>query len=208
MYCAESVREPLIAALKAEIVRQYGARPLENENYGRIVNRKHFDRLLKLISPEKVVHGGGSDPDALRIEPTILDRAAFDDPAMGEEIFGPVLPVLTYGTLDEALRILDARPHPLALYFFSRDRAAQERVMAQARFGGGCVNDTIVHLATSAMPFGGVGASGMGGYHGRAGFEEFSHVKSIVDKPNHPDLPMRYAPYGAAKDRLIRRFLK
>lgn len=208
VYCAESVREPLIAALKAEIVRQYGARPLENENYGRIVNRKHFDRLLGLISPEKVVHGGGSDPDALRIEPTILDRAAFDDPAMGEEIFGPVLPVLTYGTLDEALRILDARPHPLALYFFSRDRAAQERVMAQARFGGGCVNDTIVHLATSAMPFGGVGASGMGGYHGRAGFEEFSHVKSIVDKPNHPDLPMRYAPYGAAKDRLIRRFLK
>ena len=128
VYCAESVREPLIAALKAEIVRQYGARPLENENYGRIVNRKHFDRLLKLISPEKVVHGGGSDPDALRIEPTILDRAAFDDPAMGEEIFGPVLPVLTYGTLDEALRhSRRAAPSAGAVLLQPRPRGAGAR---------------------------------------------------------------------------------
>ena len=127
---------------------------------------------------------------------------------MGEEIFGPILPVLTYRTLDEALSEIDARPHPLALYFFSSDRAAQRRVMEEARFGGGCVNDTIIHLATSNLPFGGVGESGMGGYHGRAGFETFTHRKSVVDKKTWLDLPMRYPPYKKRSERLIRMFLR
>ena len=152
--------------------------------------------------------GGDSDAASLRIAPTVMDNVTFEDAVMGEEIFGPVLPVLTYESLDDALREIDARPHPLALYFFSGDRAAQRRVMDSARFGGGCVNDTIIHLATSNMPFGGVGGSGMGGYHGKAGFDTFTHWKSIVDKKTWLDLPMRYQPYGAGKDRLIRMFLK
>ena len=208
VYCDEAVREPLIAELKKQIAAQFGAHPLDNADYGRIVNRRHFDRISALIDPAKCVHGGKADPGALRIEPTLLDRATFDDPVMQEEIFGPVLPILTYATLDECLAEIDRRPHPLALYFFSRDRAAQSRVMDSARFGGGCVNDTIIHLATSAMPFGGMGASGMGGYHGRVGFETFSHRKSIVDKKLWLDLPMRYQPYSLIKDRLIRMFLK
>ena len=208
VYCDEAVREPLIAELKKQIAAQFGEHPLDNANYGRIVNRRHFGRISALIDPAKCVHGGKTDPDALRIEPTLLDRVTFDDPVMQEEIFGPVLPILTYATLDECLAEIDRRPHPLALYFFSRDRAAQSRVMDSARFGGGCVNDTIIHLATSAMPFGGMGASGMGGYHGRAGFETFSHRKSIVDKKLWLDLPMRYQPHSPTKDKLIRMFLK
>ena len=208
VYCDEAVREPLIAELKKQIAAQFGEHPLDNANYGRIVNRRHFGRISALIDPAKCVHGGKTDPDALRIEPTLLDRVTFNDPVMQEEIFGPVLPILTYATLDECLAEIDRRPHPLALYFFSRDRAAQSRVMDSARFGGGCVNDTIIHLATSAMPFGGMGASGMGGYHGRAGFETFSHRKSIVDIKLWLDLPMRYQPYSPIKDKLIRMFLK
>jgi len=208
VYCDASVREKLVAAIKEEIVRQYGKRPLENENYGKIINRKHFERILGLIDAKKVVHGGKSDPKVLRIEPTVMDNAAFSDAVMGEEIFGPVLPVVTFESLDEALAEIDARPHPLALYFFSENRAAQRKVMDSARFGGGCVNDTIIHLATSAMPFGGVGGSGMGGYHGKAGFDTFTHWKSIVDKKTWMDLPMRYQPYTKLYEKMIRFFLK
>ena len=208
VYCDEAVREPLVEALGRAVAALYGERPLENPDYGRIVNRKHFDRLIGLIDPEKVAFGGERDEAALRIAPTVLDRASFSDACMGEEIFGPILPVLTYRTLDEALSEIDARPHPLALYFFSSDRAAQRRVMEEARFGGGCVNDTIIHLATSNLPFGGVGESGMGGYHGRAGFETFTHRKSVVDKKTWLDLPMRYPPYKKRSERLIRMFLR
>ena len=208
VYCDEAVRAPLVEALKRAVAAQYGERPLENPDYGRIVNRKHFDRLNGLIERGHVAFGGERDAASLRIAPTILDPASFDDAAMAEEIFGPVLPVLTYRTLDEALEQIDRRPHPLALYFFSADRAAQRRVMSRARFGGGCINDTVIHLATANMPFGGVGESGMGGYHGRAGFETFTHRKSIVDKKTWLDLPMRYQPYTKFHDRLIRMFLR
>ena len=208
VFCDASVREALVAAIRKEIVSQFGEKPLENEDYGKIINRRHFERLLGLIDRAKCVHGGGFDPGALRIEPTVLDNVSFDDPVMGEEIFGPILPVLTYENLDAALAEIDARPHPLALYFFSEDKSAQRKVMNAARFGGGCINDTIIHLATSAMPFGGVGGSGMGGYHGKAGFDTFTHWKSIVDKKTWLDLPMRYQPYDKMKDKLIRMFLK
>ena len=206
--CERAIHDQLVAELKTATLRLYSAHPLANPDYGKIVNRRHFDRINGLIDRDKVVYGGLSDPDALRIEPTILDGVSWDDAAMGEEIFGPVLPVVTFDSLDEALSIIDSRPHPLALYFFSSDRARIRRVLSTARFGGGCINDTIIHLATDQMPFGGVGESGMGGYHGRAGFETFSHFKSIVDKKTWLDLPMRYPPYTQKKDRLIRRFLK
>ena len=208
LYCQASVRDELVACIQNEITAQFGAEPLQNPDYGKIVNRKHFDRLTGLIDPAKVALGGECDESSLRIAPTVLDRASFSDACMGEEIFGPILPVLTYRTLDEALAEIDARPHPLALYFFSADRAAQRRVMDSARFGGGCINDTIIHLATSNMPFGGMGESGMGGYHGRAGFETFTHRKSVVDKKTWLDLPMRYQPYNKLGDRLIRMFLR
>ena len=206
--CEKSVQPRLLTALQTEIAAQFGARPLENPAYGRIVNERHFARILGLIDPEKLVCGGQSDAAALRIAPTVLAGVDWDDAVMGEEIFGPVLPVLTWETLDQAIAAVNARPHPLALYCFAEDKAVQRQVLDRCRFGGGCINDVVIHLATSAMPFGGVGESGMGCYHGKAGFAEFSHTRSIVDKKTRMDLPIRYQPYTARKEALLRLFLR
>ena len=208
LYCEASIRDELVQAIREEITAQFGADPLQNENYGKIINQKHFERILGLIDPAKVVAGGNADAPALRIAPTVMTDVTFDDAVMGEEIFGPILPVLTWNSLDEAIAQVESRPHPLALYFFTSSSANRKQVLSRCRFGGGCINDTIIHLATSAMPFGGVGESGMGGYHGKAGFEEFSHTRSIVDKKTWIDLPMRYQPYTSLKDRMIRMFLR
>lgn len=208
LYCEASIRDELVQAIREEITAQFGADPLQNENYGKIINQKHFERILGLIDPAKVVAGGNSDAQTLRIAPTVMTDVTFDDAVMGEEIFGPILPVLTWNSLDEAIAQVESRPHPLALYFFTSSSANRKQVLSRCRFGGGCINDTIIHLATSAMPFGGVGESGMGGYHGKAGFEEFSHTRSIVDKKTWIDLPMRYQPYTGLKDRMIRMFLR
>ena len=206
--CDKTIRDELVLAIQAEIRRQFGAAPLENPNYGKIVNRKHFERLLGLIDERKLVCGGQNNPDTLRIAPTVLTDVTWEDAVMGEEIFGPILPVLTFGTLEEAIQTVEAHPHPLALYFFSENKTAQSQILNCCRFGGGCINDTIIHLATSAMPFGGVGESGMGGYHGKAGFETFSHYRSIVDKKTWMDLPIRYQHYTALKEKMLRMFLK
>lgn len=206
--CDKTIRDELVLAIQAEIRRQFGAAPLENPNYGKIVNRKHFERLLGLIDERKLVCGGQNNPDTLRIAPTVLTDVTWENAIMGEEIFGPILPVLTFDTLEEAIQMVEARPHPLALYFFSENKTAQNQVLNCCRFGGGCINDTIIHLATSAMPFGGVGESGMGGYHGKAGFETFSHYRSIVDKKTWMDLPIRYQNYTALKEKMLHMFLK
>ena len=207
--CHSSVKDKLMDALRKEIRRQYGENPLGNPDYGKIVNEKHFQRLLGLIDPGKVAIGGQSSPETLQIAPTILDRAAWDDPVMQEEIFGPILPILTYDSFEELYELLADRPKPLALYLFSEDRARIRRAMSRFRFGGGCVNDVVIHLATSEMGFGGVGESGMGAYHGRIGFETFSHTKSIVDKKTWMDLPMRYQPYQKALyGKLLHLFLR
>ena len=208
LYCEASIRNELVQAIREEITAQFGADPLQNENYGKIINQKHFDRILGLIDPAKVVAGGNANARTLRIAPTVMTDVTFDDAVMGEEIFGPILPVLTWNSLDEAIAQVESRPHPLALYFFTSSSANRKQVLSRCRFGGGCINDTIIHLATSAMPCGGVGESGMGGYHGKAGFEEFSHTRSIVDKKTWIDLPMRYQPYTSLKDRMIRMFLR
>jgi len=208
IYCFRGIRDALAAALKEEIVRQFGSLPLENPNYGKIVNEKHYHRLMGLMDREKVIWGGERDEASLRIAPTLMDNVTFDDPVMGEEIFGPILPILTYGSLDEAIGEIQARPHPLALYIFTSDRRAVERVTSRVGFGGGCVNDVIIHLATPHMGFGGFGESGMGAYHGRTGFDAFSHCKSIVDKKTWLDLPMRYQPYQKGSERLLRLFLR
>ena len=206
--CDKRIRDELITAILAEIEKQFGKEPLKNPNYGKIINEKHFERILGLINGEKLVYGGQSEPESLRIAPTVLNNITWDDAVMGEEIFGPLLPILTFDTLDEALDTVESHPHPLALYFFSEDKAAQKKVLDTCRFGGGCINDTIIHLATSDMPFGGVGESGMGSYHGRAGFETFSHYRSIVDKKTWMDLPIRYQKYTGLKEKMMRTFLK
>ena len=193
--CHRDVKDRLVELICKEVRRQYGEEPLQNPDYGRIVNEKHFNRLLGLIDPAKTVLGGQSSPDTLQIAPTVLDGVTESDPVMGEEIFGPILPVLTFDRFEELYDRLSGGPKPLALYLFSQNRPRVREAAARFQFGGGCVNDVVIHLATSAMGFGGVGESGMGAYHGRAGFEAFSHCKSIVDKKTWMDLPMRYQPY-------------
>ena len=206
--CAESVQEELAAALKKEILRQYSPEPLMDPSYGKIINEKHFHRLCRLMDPAKIVHGGEVDPLTCRIAPTVMENVAWEDAVMQEEIFGPILPILTYGDFEEVFGLLAGRSKPLALYFFSEDKGRIEAVTTRCAFGGGCVNDTIIHLATSEMGFGGVGGSGMGSYHGKAGFDAFSHTKSIVDKKTWMDLPMRYRPYKPLHGKLVRLFLR
>ena len=195
-------------ALAAEIERQIGPKPFENPEYGRMVNEKHFRRVLGLIDPAKTVYGGQSSPETLQIAPTLLAGVSFDDAVMGQEIFGPVLPVLDIEQAGDAIAIVNRGQKPLALYVFTSDRATAKRITTECAFGGGCINDTIIHLATSAMGFGGVGESGMGAYHGKTGFDAFSHRKSIVDKKTWIDLNMRYRPYSRLGEAMIRRFLK
>lgn len=198
-----AVKDEFLARLKKEITAMYGEAPLDNPNYGKIINQKHFDRLCTLIDPEKVVIGGERDTDGLRIAPTVMDGVTADDAVMGEEIFGPILPVLTYDSIEQAQAFVRARPHPLACYLFTRDKALMRRFRDAWQFGGGCINDTVIHLATSRMPFGGVGDSGMGAYHGRRSFETFSHEKSIVKRSCLCDIPVRNQPYSSLKDALL-----
>lgn len=208
IYCDRTIKEPLIRELKYQIQKQFGKQPLANKNYGNIINEKHFHRILGLIDKEKLVYGGNFDFHNLKIEPSILDRVTFQDAVMQEEIFGPILPILTYDSLDDAIQTINTMPHPLALYFFTSDKKAAKKVTSRCGFGGGCINDTIIHLATSEMGFGGFGESGMGSYHGKAGFDTFSHQKSIVEKKNWIDLPIRYQPYTNSKHNLLRLFLR
>ena len=204
---AREVEDAFVAALQKQF-DQLCPDPLHSAEYVHIVNQKHFDRLTGLMASGQIVYGGSIDPAALRIAPTILRNVSPDSPVMQEEIFGPILPILPVSTIDEAIAFAAARPHPLACYLFTKGRAVQRRVLDTLPFGGGCINDTIIHLATSRMPFGGVGHSGMGGYHGRDSFRCFTHDKSIVKKALWLDLPMRYTPYNKKKETLIRFFLK
>lgn len=199
-----AVSDELVRLVAHETRAMYGARPLEGDALGRIVSRRHFDRVRSLIDPAKVVLGGGFDEGSLRIEPTVMTGVSPDDPVMREEIFGPVLPVLEFGSIEEAEELVASRETPLALYLFTRDRATARRVMREVPFGGGCVNDTVLHLASSHLPFGGLGASGMGRYHGRWSFDTFSHEKGVLHKAARPDVPVRYPPFSAWKRRVAR----
>ena len=208
VYCHRSIKDRLIKEVQEQIRKQYGSRPLDNPDYGKIINEKHFDRILGLIDKKKVVQGGSSDRKTLRIEPTVLDNVSFSDPVMQEEIFGPLMPVLVFDSLEEVISRVNSMPHPLAFYFFTSDKAAAKEITARCGFGGGCINDTIIHLATTEMGFGGFGESGMGAYHGKTGFDTFTHYKSIVDKKTWLDLPMRYQPYRQIHEKMVRFFLK
>lgn len=206
--CDPTIHDKLVKELQKQIKKQFTQNPLTNKNYGKIINEKHFQRILALMDSEKIIYGGHSDQSALKIEPTILDQVSWTDPVMQEEIFGPVLPILTYSSLEDAILKIQSRPHPLALYLFSSDKQTQQTVTSRCGFGGGCINDVIIHLATSNMGFGGFGESGMGSYHGKAGFDTFSHYKCMVNKKTWLDLPMRYQPYRKIFDKMVRRFLK
>ena len=206
--CDEIIKDRLVSAIKKEIVLQFGEKPLDNPYYGKIINKKHFNRLKGLINQDKTVCGGTCDEETERIEPTVMTDITWEDAVMGEEIFGPLLPVLTYKSLAEAVSVIESHPHPLALYCFTEAKRVKEDILKKCRFGGGCINDVVIHLATSEMPFGGVGESGMGCYHGKAGFEEFSHIRSIVDKKTWMDMPVRYQTYTGIKEKFLRLFLK
>ena len=208
VYCDKSVKDDLIKEIKKQIRKQYGKSPLKRDDYGKIVNEKHFDRVSGLIDPAKVVAGGTVNHDSLQIEPTVMDDVTFSDPVMQEEIFGPIMPIVTFDSLQKAVAKINSMPHPLALYIFTNNPKASEYVTSRCEFGGGCINDVIIHLATSEMGFGGFGESGMGSYHGKTGFDTFTHYKSIVDKKTWLDLPMRYQPYKKINEKLLRMFLK
>lgn len=193
--CHQSVREKLTEEICVQIKKQYGEDPLTNPDYGKIINEKHFDRICGLLDKDKIVLGGRCRRETLQLEPTVMDHVTWEDAVMQEEIFGPIMPILTFDSFDEIYSMLAGKPKPLALYLFSEDKQRIKEVTERCSYGGGCINDTIIHLATSEMGFGGVGESGMGSYHGKDGFETFSHTKSIVDKKTWMDLPMRYQPY-------------
>jgi len=200
-------KEEFISELK-KAVNKFYPKGLSDENLPRIVNERQFQRILSLMEGEKAAFGGGYDAKSLKIEPTVLDEVAFDSPVMGQEIFGPVLPVIAYGDADAAIGMIKSRPKPLALYVFSNDKAFQRKILREVSYGGGCINDAIMHIATPYLGFGGVGESGMGAYHGKKSFDTFTHYKGIIDKKNWIDLPLRYLPSGGFKEKIIRMFLR
>lgn len=191
----KDVKNDLLNSMKKYIAEFYGQHPHKSEDLPKIINRKHFDRVKELLNCGKTVVGGQYDEKTLKISPTILDDVSWDEPVMQEEIFGPVLPVLEFDDLSQVIETVNKRPKPLALYLFTTSKQTERKILENIPFGGGCINDTIVHLATSYMPFGGVGESGMGRYHGRWSFDTFSHKKSILKKSNLIDIKLRYPPY-------------
>ena len=192
----QTVKAELVMHLKDYIRDFYGDFPEQSPDYPRIVNEKHFDRLKQFLSSGNIICGGQTDRHDLYIAPTLLDGLSWEDPVMQEEIFGPLLPVITYDDLTGAVSTIKKLPRPLALYFFSNSREDTQRVLNEVSFGGGCINDTLLHVANPYLPFGGVGSSGIGSYHGKASFETFSHKKSILKKPVKIDTPLRYPPFG------------
>lgn len=204
----------LLPKLLAAVKSLYGASPMDSRDYGHIINEKHFFRLQKLLEESEkegcTLHRVSEEDwreNSLQIAPTIITDVTWDSAVMQEELFGPILPVMVYDSLEEVLGELNRRPSPLALYLFTSNRQTAREVMTRARFGGGCVNDTVLHLTGKGLPFGGIGESGMGQYHGKAGFDVFTHYKSVLVSSTKMDLPVRYAPYGRF-DRMTRFLLK
>lgn len=202
----QKVKKEMVLCLQQAVAEFYpggdfGSMPV-------IVNEKHYARLQGLLQGAHCAFGGSGDPARRFLEPTVLDAVTPESPVMQQEIFGPILPVLSYETLTDAIAFVNERPHPLALYVFTADKKTAHTVLERIPFGGGCVNDTLIHLANPRMPFGGVGQSGMGSYHGKASFDTFTHDKCVVYKGAWPDLTLRYPPYTEKKEKQLRRFLK
>lgn len=210
LFVHNSIKDDLILALKDTIKNFYGEDPSKSPDYSRIINKNHFDRLASLCKADgTIVVGGECKPAELYIAPTVIDNITTSAKIMEEEIFGPLLPILVYDDLTEVVTFINSRPKPLALYVFSKDKEHQEYLMREIPFGGGCINDTVVHPSLPQMPFGGIGESGLGAYHGKHSFDTFSHMKSVFIRSPRFDLTkkFRFPPYGN-KLNLVRRFLK
>ena len=203
----ESVKKPFIEALRKEINLAYSSKPDESNDFARIINTQNFTRLVKMIKNQKAVIGGNFNETELYISPTVIDEPSLDSDLMKGEIFGPILPIISYSNLDDIDKIITKYEKPLSLYLFSNKRSFLEKIIGTYSFGGGAINDTVIHFANPKLPFGGVGLSGMGSYHGKHTFYTFSHKKPIVKKGNWLDLPLRYAPYKG-KSKMIKFFLK
>ncbi len=203
-----SVKDQLLSLMKIEISKQFGTDPKASPDFPRIVNENAFDRLSGLLKQGRVVIGGETDRSMKYIAPTIIDEVQADFEVMQDEIFGPVLPVLTFETVDEAVGFISGKEKPLAMYIFSSDRKETAQLLQGTSAGGGCINDVIVHVANSNIPFGGVGNSGMGKYHGKHSFDTFSNQRAIVTTTTLIDLTVRYAPYSNWKTRLVKMLLR
>lgn len=195
----EEVKAELIQELMKYFTEFFGEDAEKNDEYPKIINEKHYQRLTALVETGEVIYGGQQNDNSRQLNLTMMDQVSWDDPIMQEEIFGPILPILSYKNLDEAIGAIKARPKALALYLFTESKAIEERVLTEVSFGGGAINDTLTHLASPYMGFGGVGQSGMGNYHGKDSIDTFSHSKSILKKSSWIDLPFRYPPYETSK---------
>lgn len=207
IFVHHAVKTHFIQLLKEAIQQLYGPHPLANESYTRIVNEQHFHRLLNYMREGEVVIGGSSDPEKLLIEPTVITKVTPDCQLMNDEIFGPIIPIINYEHVEHAIEYINSHPKPLALYLFTSNKPLQRQVLSQVSFGGGCINDTLFHVTNPYLPFGGVGSSGIGAYHGRSSFELFSHRKSILKQTTLFDLPVRY-PHVKHNLKLIKRLLR
>ena len=205
--CHKNVKEKLIENIIDQIKVQYGEDALKNADYGKIINKKNFDRVVGLIDESKVVYGGKINDVTLQIEPTILDNVKEEDAVMQEEIFGPILPIMDYENIEEVISFVNSKAKPLALYLFTKDKKLIDLIPLKIQYGGGCINDTIIHLTSQQLGFGGLGESGVGAYHGKVGFEAFSHQKSIVVRKGM-DLALRYRPYTKRKEKIAKSLLK
>jgi aldehyde dehydrogenase (NAD+) len=201
-----SIKTPFLAKLQVYITQFFGADPAESPDFARIINDKHFDRIASLIDGDVII-GGQTHRSTRYISPTVIDNVTLTDLIMQGEIFGPVLPIITYDHLDEAFDVVRQMPNPLALYLFAKNKQVQERVLTELSFGGGCINNTLAHLANPSLPFGGIGASGMGRYHGRYSFDTFSHKKAVLHSSTMFEPNLKYQPYRE-KLKLIRRLIK
>jgi len=204
----ERVKDKLIESIKKQITDFFGENPQESESYGRIVDTRRFDVLVKYLEEGTIVCGGEHDRDDKYIAPTLIDDVTMDDELMKTEIFGPILPIITFSDIDEAIDIVKQNPYPLALYLFTVDSGVEEKIMNSVRFGGGCVNNAIVHLTNPNLPFGGVGFSGMGNYHGQYGFDALSHKKSIMKTKFFYDNDLKYPPYTNTKINIAKKFFE
>lgn len=204
----EDIKDKLLENIKACVNEFLGKEPLLNPDYPKTINERHFQRLIALMEHETIIMGGKSDPQTLKIELTLLDNCTFASKIMQEEIFGPIFPIITFRNHEKMIRDINSGAKPLALYLFAQDTKLENMVLTGIAFGGGCINDTIIHLANTRLPFGGVGESGMGGYHGKKSFDTFTHYKSIIKRSYSVDLDMRYHPYTEKKFASIRKFLK
>lgn len=183
----------------------YGENPIESDDYPKIINKKNFDRILNLIEGKRLIFGGKYDDDSLKIEPTILEVSSMDEKIMQEEIFGPIIPIIVYKSKSEIFEIIYKNKNPLALYLFTDDSSFEKEIIEKVSFGGGCVNDTIIHCTSEGLPFGGIGISGLGNYHGKASFDAFSHKKSVVKSKKFADISMKYPPFNKKKLNLIKK---